>query len=82
MNWTVADSKARLSEVLRLARSGVPQIVGTQDPCVIISLAEYERLLPKAHGGRALLALATRFRPIETVPEDGAQKRGQLPSKL
>jgi len=46
--WTVQEAKSRLSEVLDRARKGKAQIVGARHPCVVISMAEYERL-----GGRA-----------------------------
>jgi transposase-like protein len=48
-----ADAKARLSEVLRLAREGKPQVIGTQEPCVVISLKEYQRTKPQEHLGLA-----------------------------
>lgn len=41
--WTVQDAKAQLSEVLRRARAGDPQVIGTRDPCVVVSLADYEK---------------------------------------
>ncbi len=41
--WSVSDAKAHLSEVLRLARSGEPQTIGSQQPCVVIALNEYEK---------------------------------------
>jgi prevent-host-death family protein len=42
--WTVQEAKSKLSEVLDRARKGEAQVVGARDPCVIISMAEYERL--------------------------------------
>ena len=42
--WTVQDAKAKLSNLLKLARDGEPQVIGSKDPCVVISLAEYQRL--------------------------------------
>jgi prevent-host-death family protein len=42
--WTVQEAKAKLSNLLQRARSGEPQIIGAKDPCVIISLEEYQRL--------------------------------------
>ena len=41
--WSVSDAKAHLSEVLRLARSGEAQIIGTQNPCVVIALSDYTK---------------------------------------
>lgn len=43
--WTVADAKARLSEVLRAARQGVPQAIGTDSPCVVVAKEEFDRLV-------------------------------------
>jgi prevent-host-death family protein len=68
MNWSVTDAKARLSEVLRLAREGKPQIIGAQDPCVLLSMAEYERTRPKEHRGRALLELGARVGGVDFDP--------------
>ncbi len=42
--WTVQEAKAKLSEVLQRARKGEAQIIGTQEPCVVISMQEYKRL--------------------------------------
>jgi len=65
MNWSVAEAKARLSEVLRLAREGQPQVIGTHDPCVVITLEEYQRTKSQAHPGLALLALGARLGGVE-----------------
>ena len=49
--WTVQDSKSRLSEVLRRARSGKPQRIGLQDDaCIVISAAAWEAMHPTALG--------------------------------
>ncbi len=49
--WTVQDAKAHLSELLRRARAGVPQRVGTTDAaCVIVSARAWESLHPSALG--------------------------------
>ena len=34
--WTVAEAKARLSEILRLAESEGPQQIGIRNPCVVV----------------------------------------------
>jgi hypothetical protein len=34
--WTVAEAKARLSEILRLASEEGPQRIGTQTPYVVV----------------------------------------------
>jgi len=42
--WTVQEAKAKLSEVLERARAGEAQVIGARDPCVVVSMDEYERL--------------------------------------
>ena len=46
MRWQVQEAKQRLSEVLRAAESGEPQIVTKhgEEIAVIINIAEYRRL--------------------------------------
>ena len=34
--WTVAEAKAHLSEILRLAEVEGPQTIGTRRPCVVV----------------------------------------------
>jgi antitoxin (DNA-binding transcriptional repressor) of toxin-antitoxin stability system len=59
--WSVADAKAHLSEVLRKARGGAPQVIGAQDPCIVISLATYQKHLSDVdHDGRWLVDMASR----------------------
>jgi len=41
--WTVADAKAKLSEILRLARAGQPQTIGSEEPCVVVSAGQFDR---------------------------------------
>ena len=49
--WSVSNAKAHLSEILRLARSGEPQTIGSQHPCVVIALADYEKFQEVAEHG-------------------------------
>jgi prevent-host-death family protein len=56
--WSVPDAKTKLSEILRRARFGEPQVIGTQDPCVVLSMAAFadlERKAGQVHLGRWLL---------------------------
>jgi prevent-host-death family protein len=39
--WTIAEAKARLSELLRLAREEGPQYIGTKKTFVVISEEEW-----------------------------------------
>ncbi len=63
--WTVAEAKARLSEILRLARAGQPQTIGTEDACVIVSAAQFEQSVQSGHLGRYLIETAPRGFELE-----------------
>jgi prevent-host-death family protein len=62
--WTVLDAKAHLSEILRRARAGEPQIIGSQAPCIVISAEEFQRLKPAKHLGQYLVDSAPRGEEI------------------
>jgi prevent-host-death family protein len=68
--WSVADAKAKLSEILRLARAGEPQVIGSDDPCVVISAAAFEELQQPLHLGRFLLETAPRGAELELPPRE------------
>lgn len=74
--WSVADAKAHLSEVLRKARGGSPQVIGTQDPCVVVSLETYQSKIAAAdHDGKWLIDMASRLGfdiPMPARQEDRA----------
>ena len=63
--WTVLEAKAKLSEVLRLAREGEPQIIGSQNPCVVISAETFQRLQPVDHLGQFLVGTAPKGIDVE-----------------
>lgn len=44
-SWAVEDAKARLTRIMRLAREGMVQVVGKQDPVIVISMTELEKML-------------------------------------
>ena len=46
--WTIADAKARLSEILRLASTEGPQRIGTQRRYVLVPEDVWDRLNPTA----------------------------------
>lgn len=74
--WSVAEAKAQLSEVLRKARGGSPQVIGTQDPCVVVSLETYQsRIADADHDGKWLIDMASRLGfdiPLPSRGEDRA----------
>lgn len=74
MLWTVSEAKGKLSEVLRLAREGQPQMVGTANPCVVISQHYFEELQSfrkSIHRGKALVKAASKLGfEIELPPRD------------
>jgi antitoxin (DNA-binding transcriptional repressor) of toxin-antitoxin stability system len=72
--WSVLDAKARLSEILRLARAGKPQTIGSQDPCVVVSGAQFDGLRRSRHLGKFLLASAPTLDDVEWPSR--ADKRG------
>lgn len=39
--WTVQAAKAQISELMRRARSGEPQRIGTSEPCILVSEAQW-----------------------------------------
>jgi hypothetical protein len=73
--WSVADAKSQLSEILRLARQGEPQFIGTQSPCVVISLDLYNtKIAPSLHEGRWLIERASRVGVDIELPDRAADR--------
>lgn len=73
--WTVAEAKARLSEIMRLAVEVEPQIIGTRKPCVVIPIDVWERELKnprRVHLGRWLLENAPRGTNLDVPTRSGA----------
>lgn len=66
--WSVQQAKARLSEVMRRARAGEPQVIGSRDPCVVISARQFKAGRPGKHLGRWLIESAPRGALIELPP--------------
>lgn len=66
--WSVQEAKARLSEVMRRARGGEPQIIGSRQPVVVISADQLEAVRPRKHLGRFLVETAPRGAPIKLPP--------------
>ena len=71
--WSVLEAKAKLSEILRLARAGEPQIIGSQSPCVVVSADVFEKLQQSEHLGRFLLETAPKGIDLE-LPSRKSQR--------
>ncbi len=64
--WTVAEAKARLSEILRLAETEGPQHIGTRRPFVVVPAdAWYERMRSRQPLGRWLVENMPRGEELE-----------------
>ena len=67
--WTVAEAKARLSEVLRLAEKEGPQRIGTRKPFVVVPARVWEeKTRPRKPLGQWLVENVPRGTNLE-VPE-------------
>jgi prevent-host-death family protein len=67
--WTVAEAKARLSEVLRLAREEGPQRIGTKETFVVVPEQTWRALTsPRKPLGRWLIETMPRGEALE-LPE-------------
>ena len=73
--WTVAEAKARLSEILRLAEEEGPQRSGARKPFIVVPAAawEGEGAAPQASGPVAGREHAARH---ESRRADGGQVAG------
>ena len=73
--WTVAEAKARLSEVLRLAESEGPQRIGIRNPCVVVSADAWHAQTPRRKPlGQWLIENVPRGTNLE-IPRDRASQR-------
>jgi prevent-host-death family protein len=71
--WTVQEAKAKLSEVLERARAGEAQVIGARDPCVVVSMDDYKRLIEREeepHMGKWLVENLSGLGEIE-LPSRG-----------
>ena len=66
--WTVAEAKARLSEVLRLAEEEGPQRIGTRKPFVVVPAAVWEgKTRPRKPPGQWLIENMPRGTNLEVA---------------
>jgi hypothetical protein len=75
--WSVVDAKAKLSEILRLAREGRPQAIGADDPCMVVSASEFERYWRPDHLGKFLIESAPRGIEFE-LPSRADDRTGDI----
>ena len=73
--WTVAEAKAKLSEVLRLAESEGPQRIGTRKSFIVVPAASWDAKEARdRHLGRWLLENVPRGLNWE-IPRDRRSNR-------
>ncbi len=73
--WTIAEAKARLSEILRRASTQGPQRIGTRNRYVVVPEEEWLKLCkPKPPLGRWLLNHMPRGEELD-VPNRAEQGR-------
>lgn len=73
--WTVAEAKARLSEILRLASEEGPQRIGAQTPYVVMREDVWRELVrPRPLLGRWLIENMPRGEALE-LPDRHDPKR-------
>ena len=74
--WTVQTAKAKLSEILRRARAGEPQVIGTDEPCVVVSERAWARATAQGEElGRWLVDMTPRGSALR-LPKRGGTRRG------
>jgi prevent-host-death family protein len=74
--WSVQAAKAKLSEILRRARAGEPQLIGTEEPCVVVSEQAWRRATKSGDDfGRWLVKTAPRGAPLD-IPRRAGTRRG------
>ena len=72
--WTVAEAKARLSEVLRLAEEEGPQRIGAWKPFVVVPAAVWEeKTRPRKPLGRWLIENVPRGTNLD-VPDRSSHR--------
>jgi prevent-host-death family protein len=68
--WSVVDAKSQLSEILRRARAGEPQFIGSQNPCVVVSVEAFEANFVDHDGAWLLKHAAQLGEDIKLPPRD------------
>ena len=71
--WTVAEAKARLSEILRLAESKGPQRIGTRRPFVVVPAQQWDAAMrPPTSLGKWLIENTPRGTDLEIPSREGS----------
>ena len=74
--WTIAEAKARLSEILRLAEEEGPQRIGTRKSFVVVPASVWaEKTQPRKHLGRWLVENTPRGTNLEVSRQRGSHRR-------
>ncbi len=77
--WTIAEAKARLSEILRLAEEEGPQRIGKRNTFVVVPRREWElREKPKMPLGQWLVENAPRGIELE-LPDRKEEPEREIP---
>ncbi len=77
--WTVAEAKAKLSEVLRLAETEGPQRIGTRKPFVVVTAAAWEeKSPPRKPLGQWLVENVPRGTNLE-IPDRHVESHREIP---
>ena len=73
--WTVAEAKAKLSEILRLAEEEVPQRIGTRKSFVVVPASLWEeKTRPRKPLGQWLVENVPRGTNLE-VPDRSSNRK-------
>ncbi len=74
--WTVAEAKAHLSEILRLAEVEGPQTIGTRRPCVVVPAdTRYAKTVPRKPLGQWLVENTPRGTDLEIPSRRGSGRK-------
>ena len=77
--WTVAEAKAKLSEVLRLAEEEGPQRIGLRRPFVVVPERVWqEKSSPEMPLGQWLIENMPRGTNLE-IPDRGGDSHREIP---
>ena len=77
--WTIAEAKARLSEILRLAQEEGPQQIGRRNTFVVVPKSEWDRRsTPQKPLGQWLVENAPRGIELE-LPDRKNEPEREIP---